>query len=130
MIRLALALLALLFVAGCPVTGNNYPATYARTACASVFLCVEDPNEIETWFGYDDEDECIEDQEEQVASSPAYDAYEEGDREFDADNANACLDEIDQIRDDSDCGTMSLGAWLIDAAAEECSQVFVEPEEE
>lgn len=122
MIRLALALVALAFVAGCPVTGDNYARTYARTYCAAMYLCVEDHESIEdnVLLGYNDEAECREEIEADWLGSSEYDAYEEGDREFDAEAADDCLEEADQVRDDSDCGTMTVNQYVGDSGILAC----------
>ena len=83
---LLLAVLPLTLLTGC-LTGDNYPAQYGNAVCRSLYQCAASESDIEAIFGYDDESECREDQEEAVASGAAYDAYEEGDREFDADAA-------------------------------------------
>lgn len=122
---LVLGVLALtLLLPGC-LNGNSYPKNYAATYCGALFACV-DESEIENWTNYDDEKECREELQEDLEGTSTYDAYEEGDRTFDSDAAQACIDEADQIRDDSDCGTMSYLEFFVDSATDECGEVYPE----
>ncbi len=120
--RLALLLLASSFLAGC-LNGGSYPQTYARAACASLFECVNN-DEIDTWLNYDDVDDCESDVQSSIEDSADYDAWEEGDLEFNVDNADACIDEAAEIRNDSDCGSMNALTFLVDASTEECGEVY------
>ena len=43
---------------------------------------------------------------------------------FDVDAADACITEADEIRDDSDCGDMNYLQFVLDAATEECGEVY------
>ncbi len=119
---LALALL----LPGC-VNGTNYPKTYAATYCGTLFACV-DESEIESWTTYDDEKECREDFQAEMEDTSIYDQYEEGDRTFDGDAAEACIKEADEIRDDSDCGTMNFIEFFVDSGTDECGDVYPEAE--
>lgn len=131
MTRRPLASLApLLFLLGCPVTGDSYPQTYANELCSAMFLCVADENDIEFWTQYDDEEECAEGVRSDIESSTVYDQYEEGDRTFDKDVADTCLREITGTRDDSDCGGMSFLEFLADSEATGyCAEAFPEADE-
>lgn len=120
--RRLLLVLALGLLAGC-VNGNSYPKTYAANYCVALFTCV-DANEIEFWTNYDDEDDCKADLQEEMEGSTVYDEFQEGDRTFDPDNADACINEVAQIRDDPDCGDMNIVAFLADAATDECNEVY------
>ena len=124
--RVLLLLLALSFT-GC-VNGDNYPTVLAREYCRSLYACVEDEDSIETWTTYDDEAECREERTAAIEDGAVYDQYEEGDRDFDSDAANACIDEVAQIRDDSDCGSMDVPGFLFDSLTEECDEVYPEAE--
>ena len=116
-------LLILVVLSGC-LSGTSYPKTFATTYCASMYVCV-DEGEIETWLNYDDEADCRTNLQEDIEGSAAYDAFEEGDRTFDVDAANACLEEASQVRDDADCtGSMNILQFGLDAATEECEDVY------
>ena len=118
------ASLVMILAAGCSVTGNNYPERYASAFCASLFECMADDDEIEFIFGYDDEPECRERVASDIRNDSSYDAFEEGDRVYDPDAGEACLEEVAQLRQDSDCGSMSWITFGIDALSEECFNVF------
>lgn len=122
---LSLALALAFLLPGC-LNGDNYPKNYASAYCASLFACVADEDEIEFWLTYDDEQECADEVQQDLVNGSVYDAYEEGDRTFDEDAAEACIEEVDQIRDDSSCGSMNLAEWLVDASTEECGDVYPE----
>ena len=128
MLRSLALLLPLAFLLGCPVTGNNFPTQYANEYCAALYLCVEDPNDIEFWTQFDDEDECAEEIENGLLDSGRYEQYEEGDREFDQDAADSCLEEIRQVRDDNDCGSMGYIEFNLDAEADFCPEAYPAPE--
>ena len=49
----AIAALSAPLMTGC-LTGNNYPDQNARAFCGSVYACF-DSEDIEDYFGYDDE---------------------------------------------------------------------------
>ena len=88
------------------------------------------PDDIEFWTQYDDEDECAADVQSAIESSTVYDEYEEGDRTFDTDIADACLKEIRETREDSNCGEMSYLEFLQDSEALGfCADAFPEAEE-
>jgi len=114
-------------LSGC-LNGNNYPKQYANAYCSSLYACV-DAEEIEFWTNYDDEDDCIADVQSEMEDSTTYDQYEEGDRTFDGDNGSACIEEADQIKDDSSCGDMNALEFVADAATDECNEVYPEAEE-
>jgi len=118
---LLLAALAL-FATGC-LTGDSYPDQWSRAACGSLYACV-DEDQIEDWLGYDDEGECVEENAEDIRQSTAYDEYEEGDREFNSDNASECIDEAAEVRNDSDCGDMNVLTYFLDISTEECTEVY------
>ncbi len=122
------ALAVALLLSGC-VNGNNYPKTYAAAYCGALFACV-DESEIENWTAYDDEKECREDFQADLEDTSTYDQWEEGDRTFDSDAANACINEADQIRDDSDCGTMNFLEFFVDSGTDECSEVYPDADSE
>lgn len=124
--RVLLLLLAL-SLTGC-VNGNNYPTTWAREYCRSLYACIEDTDSIEDFLGYDDEAECRESVTADLEDSTTYDQWEEGDRDFDSDAANSCIDEVAQIRDDADCGSMNLIDFAVDASNEDCNEVYPEAE--
>ena len=128
MLRSLFLLLPLTLLLGC-LTGDNYPKQYAATYCASLFECVESLSDIDTFLGYDDEAECREKKQSDIEGTGWYDAYLEGDRTYDADNGEACVKEIDEIKKDPDCGTMGLLDFGLDTIAEECDSVFPETEE-
>ncbi len=116
-----------LLLPGC-VNGNNYPQQYAAAYCGALFACVGE-SEIENWTSYDDEKECREELQEDLEGTSTYDQYEEGDRTFDGDAAEACINEADQIRDDSDCGSMNYLEFFVDSATDECGDVYPEADE-
>jgi len=108
---------------GC-TTGNNYPTKYANTVCDSMFTCIDNES-IETFTGYDDIDECKEKEEENYRESSIFDSFEEGDVEFNAEAADRCLNEIAEVKNDSDCdGEMNIISYLADAASEDCAEVY------
>ncbi len=118
----AAALALALLMPGC-LSGTSYPKTYASTYCAALFTCVDD-TEIENWTNYDDEKDCRDDLQAEMEGTSVYDAFEEGDRSFDGDAADACITEADQVRDDADCGSMNFIQFVLDAATEECEDVY------
>jgi hypothetical protein len=127
-------LLPLAVLTGC-VTGNNYPTQYAQAYCDALFTCVPG-DAIEFWSGgWDDVEECEEGAAEIVTDTPDYEAYEEGDREFNSDNANTCIEEVAEIKNDSSCtdddGNPSMGIvdFTFDAATEACGEVYEEGSE-
>jgi len=130
--RSSLALLCLLALplAGC-VTANNYPDQYSKAYCASLFACVPE-DAIEFWGGYDDADECEEGVADLLRDTPEFEAFEEGDREFDSDDAGDCIDEVAEIQSDSSCQTdegapnMNILDFTFDASTEACSSVYDE----
>jgi hypothetical protein len=124
MLRSLALLLPLTLLLGCPLTGDNYPQQYASAYCSSLFTCVESTSDIDLFLQYDDEDECLEKKQAEIEGSSWYDQYLEGDRTFDKDNGDACVKELDELRDDPDCGTMGLLDFGFDASTEECSDVF------
>jgi len=126
MLRSLTLLLPLTLLLGCAVTGDNYPKQYSAAYCASLFACVESESDIDTFLQYDDEAECRENKQSEIESQGYYDQYEEGDREFDADAAATCIKEVDEVRDDSDCGSMGLIEFGFDVSDEACTRVFPE----
>ena len=108
---------------GC-TTGNNYPTKYANTVCESMFACIDDDS-IEAFTNYDDVEECKADQEEAIRDSSTFDAFEEGDADFNGEAAEKCLTEISEVQNDSDCdGNMNIISYLADASSEDCGDVY------
>ena len=123
-------LFVLLPLLSCSASGNNYPERYASALCGSLYECISDPNDIEFFFGYDDEKECREEVAEDIRGDASYDGFEEGDRVYDPEAGEACLDEVAQIRDDADCGSMSWISFGLDAFTDACFNVFPKAEDD
>ena len=105
-------------------TGNNYPKKYADTICSSAFECLNE-DEIDLFLGYDDIEECKESEERTMRESGNFDAFEEGDVEFNQEAAEQCLMEISEVREDADCnGNMNIIKWGVDIANEACFDIY------
>ena len=112
-----------LFLGGC-LSGGSYPSQRARVYCDSLFACV-DENEIEFWTSYDDVDECVDEQTDVFEDSSGYQSFRDGDCPFNSDNAGSCLEEISEVRNDSDCdGNMGFLTFSLDAADQDCAEVY------
>ena len=105
-------------------TGGNYPEKYASTLCETSYACL-DNDDIELVSGYDNEEECVAEESSKFRGSSIYDEFEEGERSFNKDAANACLTEIEEVQRDSDCdGSMSAWTFLNDIQSDDCADVF------
>ena len=114
----------MLFLFFACTTGSNYPRKNATATCKTGYACI-DQDVIEDFLGYDSIDECINDLEGQIQSTDGYKDYENGSKDFYVDNANACLQEILDVQNDSDCdGNMDVFSFFFDVFAEECSEVY------
>ena len=108
---------------GC-LSGSSYPKQLATNTCQTAFKCVSQ-DEIEDYFGYNDVNDCISDIEDSVQKDSSYKDWKSGDNDFNKENAEACLSEITDVGDDSDCdGSMSIFSFLLDITTSECSQVY------
>lgn len=108
---------------GC-LTGNNYPSQLANATCKTGYTCL-DQDQIEDNLGYNNIEDCISELESEVRSSESFKAYESGSNDFNKDNAELCLSEVNDVQNDSDCnGNMNILSFFIDIAAEECTQVY------
>jgi hypothetical protein len=122
-IELVCILASAVFLGGC-LTGNSYPAERARTLCDSLFTCV-DPDEVEFWTRYDSVEECVAEERDLFEDSAGYESFLDGDCPFDADKAKRCLEEISEVKSDSDCdGNMSFLVFVIDIADDDCAEVY------
>ena len=75
--------------------------------------------------GFDNEEECIAEISSDIRSSNMYDEFEEGERKFNKEAANACLTEIEEVQQDSDCdGAMSAWTFFTDIQSDDCDDVF------
>ena len=105
-------------------TGGNYPDKYASALCETTYACL-DNDDIELVSGYDNEEECIAEISSDFRSSDTYDEYEEGERKFNQEAAGACLTEIEEVQQDSDCdGSMSAWTFFTDIQSDECGEVY------
>ena len=105
-------------------TGTNYPQKHAQTICSALFECV-DEDAIDLFLSYDNIEECEASEEQIIRNSGDFDAYEEGDAEFNKEAAEQCLNEILEVRADSDCnGNMNIVNWGIDIASSSCDKVY------
>jgi len=112
-----------LFLGGC-VSGGSYPTQRARTYCDSLFSCVDEA-EIEFWTRYDDIQECVDEQADSFEDSADYQRFIDGECEFDAESADACLEEISEVKNDNDCdGNMSFLAFSFDSIDQNCGDVY------
>jgi len=117
------SLIALLFAVACS-TGGSYPEDYATEFCRSAYACIG-AEAVEAITLWDDEAECREETTDIVQNDPGFEGWEEGDCAFDAEAAVACIDEVAEIRVDSDCdGEMGYLAFLGDSLNEQCGQVY------
>ncbi len=122
-VQLALVLCTALFLGGC-VTGNTYPGERARIYCDALFSCVDD-DEIEFWTGYDDRNECVDEEVDGFEDRSDYQSYLAGDCPFQSDEADRCLEEVSDVRQDPDCdGNMGFLAFAFDIADEDCDEVY------
>jgi hypothetical protein len=120
--RTTLFLASSLFI-GC-TTGNNLPTALAETTCSSLFTCV-DNSLIETFLNYDNEEECFSEMEKDFRDSDEFKDFEKGDKEFNRESAQACLDEIEEVKDDPDCdGEMNPLVYLQDISSEDCDEIY------
>ena len=110
---------------GC-TTGDNFPSKYANAYCSSLFSCVDTESvEFEFLYKYDDVSECKEEEESNFRSSSLFDSYEEGDLAFNEEAAKECLEEMNEVRQDSDCdGDMNILTYYNDAISSECANVY------
>lgn len=105
-------------------TGGNYPDQYAAALCETSYTCL-DNDDIEMVSGYDNQDECISDISAEIRSSTMYDEFEEGSRSFNKDAAVACITEINEVQEDSDCdGSMNAWTFFTDIQSDACDDVF------
>jgi len=122
-VQLSLVACVALFLAGC-LTGNSYPGERARIYCDALFSCV-DEDEIEPWTGYDDRNECVDEEIDVFEDRSDYQSFLDGDCPFNSDEADRCLAEASDVRQDSDCdGNMSFLLFLVDIADEDCDEVY------
>ena len=113
----------LALLTGC-TNGGNYPDKYASALCETTYACL-DNDDIELVSGYDNEEECIAEISSDIRSSNTYDEFEEGERGFNKEAANACLTEIEEVQQDSDCnGSMSAWTFFTDIQSDDCDDVF------
>ena len=113
----------LLFLFAC-VTGNNYPSKYAAEACDALYTCV-DSNDIEDYLGYNDQADCADTLTSEGTDSDDYKDYSAGNLEFNKENADDCLSELVNVKEDSGCnGSMSVIDFALDAYAESCGDVY------
>ena len=113
----------LFLMTGC-VTGGNYPDKYATALCETTYTCLNN-DDVEMVTGYDDEIECIAEISSEIRSSSTYDEFEEGARGFDKEAADACITEIQEVQQDSDCdGSMSAWTFFTDIQSDACADVF------
>ncbi len=126
MLRSLALLLPLGFLLGCPATGNNYPAQYAGEYCRTLYTCVEDHDSIDDspLLDYDDENDCQATVQADLEDTTDYEEWEAGNREFDADNATACLDEVAEVRDEDDCGDWNLLEWGLAMLEVSCTDPY------
>jgi len=111
-----------LCLSGC-LTGDSYPKSYAQAYCSSLFECV-DEDQIDLLLGYDDAAECREEIEEDRRASSEFQSWQEGDCGFDSEAAASCQEELTDVINDSDCGSMNWLEWVIDGASTECAEVY------
>lgn len=113
----------LFFLFGC-LSGSSYPNQLASATCKTAFKCVSQ-DELEDYFGYKNIGECISDIEEITRNDSSYKAWEEGDKDFNKENAEECLAEIYNVQSDSDCtGSMNIFSFIFDITASECMQIY------
>ena len=113
----------LFFLFGC-LTGNSYPKQLASTTCETAFQCL-DQDLIEDYFGYKDINDCIEEIEDTTRDSDAFSDWKNGSKDFIAENAEACLIEVKDVQNDSDCnGDMNALFFFGDIYTQECYEVY------
>lgn len=125
--RLFLPFIFMLPLVGC-LTGDNYPDQYATEYCRTLFACFE-ADDIEDQMDYNDEKECRQEVAEDGRDSADWDGYEEGDLEFNADNADQCIAEVAEYRADSSCGEDDLNpftyaVFVVDISHDDCGDVY------
>ena len=118
------------FTTGC-LTGNSYPEHYAQAYCESLFTCVPgDQIELATSLlstPYETVEECIATESSNTRGSVGFDSFQEGDATFNKENAQACIEEAEQVLSDSDCdGNMDILSFSADAMTESCGDVYVD----
>ena len=105
-------------------TGSSYPSKLASATCKTSYRCI-DNDIIEDFLGYEDIDECITEVEADYRQSDVYNDWENGNKDFNKENAELCLSEILDVQNDSDCdGDMDVFSFFFDISAEECSKVY------
>ena len=82
------------------VRSLSIPKRFADAVCVGIFECL-DSSSVAFLTGYDDLEDCQEDQEAAILNTAGYDAWEEDEADFDEDSARSCLEEIVEIREDS-----------------------------
>lgn len=105
-------------------TGASYPADFAKAICETAYQCLNN-DDIETLLGYDDVEECKTEWTTDLMNSSEYEAWEEGDMSFDRESANLCLEEITEVKNDSDCnGSMNWFDFIKDVQSNSCDDVY------
>jgi len=106
------------------ITPDNYPQRFADAVCLGIFECL-DGADVAFFTGYDDLEDCQEEQMAAIINSPSYDAWEEDEADFNLDSARSCLEEIIEIREDSACdGDMNIISFLADASSDDCADIY------
>ena len=106
------------------ITADNYPQRFADAVCLGIFECLGS-SDISFFTGYDDLEECQEDQTAAILNTAGYDSWEEGDADFNQRSARNCLEEILEIREDSACnGSMNVLSFLADAGSDDCVDIY------
>jgi hypothetical protein len=116
--------LLFLFATVACTTGANYPEQFASAYCETAYKCMNN-SDIETFTGYDDVEDCKLDWTAEMMNTSDYEAWEEGDMAFDREKANACLTEITEVQQDSDCdGSMNVFDFFNDTQSGACDDVY------
>jgi hypothetical protein len=112
---------------GC-LSGGGYPDSYASAYCTTVFSCFEQDS-VDDGTGWDNAADCKEKIAEDLRQTSTYDAWEEGELSFNSEAASACIEEIREFQDDSDCDgrdldLFSYALFVLDVTHEDCDSVY------
>ena len=108
---------------GC-INGENYPEKFAISICETAYQCI-DNGDIESFTQYDNVEDCIVDFQTGIQDSADYEAWQEGDATFNKENAQICLDEINEVQVDPECnGSMNVFSFFQDIQNDACGKIY------
>jgi hypothetical protein len=106
------------------LAGEAWPELYAEAYCQTAYVCVG-ADAVEAAAGFSDEATCRTTTQAIVEADPKYLGFTEGDCDWVASEAKACLDELAQLRGESVCdGAMPYAQFVVDAVTPACAAVY------